>query len=107
MRAACTAASWRASNSDWVTMSPFTLATTRSTISARKEAETTSAPAARRRAALGRMRTRDRFMIHLGPGHEAPDELADALVRLPAQEKAARRLPAFGQAGFTRGHPLL
>jgi hypothetical protein len=26
---ACTAASWRASNSDWVTMSPFTLATTR------------------------------------------------------------------------------
>src|SRR5256885_43708 len=107
MRAACTAASWRASNSDWVTMSPFTLATRRSMISAREEAERARAPARARSTALRRKRTIDGFMIHLGPGHEAPDELADTAVRFPAEELRARRLPALGEAGLAGGHALL
>src|SRR5215468_10779923 len=108
MWAACTAASWRASNSDWVTMSPFTLATSRSTISALEEADIAAkAAATAHQTTLRRMRTGDGFMIHLGPGHEAPDELADTVVRLAAHQLRARRLPAFGQAGRARGHPLL
>src|SRR6187399_2011561 len=107
MRAACTAASCRASNSDWVTMSPFTLATTRSMISAREEAERTRAPRPRRRPALRRTRTRDRFMIHLGSGHEALDELADAGRGFLTEEVGARRLPALGQAGFARGESFV
>src|SRR6187399_149674 len=107
MRAACTAASWRASNSDWVTMSPFTLATTRSMISAREEAERERTPAPRRAATLRRTRTGDGFMIHLGPGHQALDELADARVRLLAQQLGPRRFPALRKAGLARGHALV
>src|SRR6185436_9091626 len=81
MRAACTAASWRASNSDCVMMSPFTLATTRSMISARVEAESARRAAPTRAAPLRRTRTGDGFMIHLGPGHEGLDELTDGLAR--------------------------
>src|ERR1041385_2435961 len=107
MRAACTAASWRASNSDWVTISPFTLATRRSMISAREEAERARAPARRRRTALRGKRTVDGFMLHLGPGHEAADEFADTAVRLPAEELGTGRRPALREAGLAGGHPLL
>src|SRR6188508_363852 len=106
MRAACTAASCRASNSDWVTMSPFTLATTRSMISAREEAERARRPASRA-APLRRTRTGDGFMIHLGPGHQALDELADAHVGLLTQQLGPRRLPALRKVGLAGGHALL
>src|SRR6185436_6707654 len=107
MRAACTAASWRASNSDCVMMSPFTLATTRSMISAREEAERARRPAPTRAAPLRRTRTGDGFIIHLGPGHEALDELTDALVRFPAEQLGPRRLPALRKVGLARGHALV
>src|SRR5207237_3914481 len=107
MCAAWTEASWRDSNSDWVTMSPLTRAMMRSTISAREEAERARVEAARRAARLGRTQARDGFMVHLGPGHQVPDELADALVRLPAQELGPRRLPALRGAGLPRGDALL
>jgi len=46
-------------------------------------------------------------MIHLGPGHEALDELTDALVRFPAEQLGPRRLPALRKVGLARGHALV
>src|ERR1043165_546447 len=107
MRAACAAACWRASNSDCVMMSPFPLATTRSMISARVEAESASRAAPTRAAPLRRTRTGDGFMIHLGPGHEGLDELTDALVRFLAEQLGPRRIAALGKAGLAGGHALV
>src|SRR5262245_51811336 len=83
IRAACTAASWRASNSDWVTISPLTLTITRSTTSARASTA--------RKARLGRRRgpNRCRFIVHLGTGHQARDEFALAALRLLAGQLGA------------------
>src|SRR5215217_3862507 len=97
MRACCTAATWRCSNSLWVTISPLTATMTRSSTSAGAES------AAASRLGRKRARTLGRFMVHLGAGHEARDEItagtrrarrlqpgADLWARL-VQRQAARR----------------
>src|SRR5438876_2481780 len=92
--AACTAATWRAWNSERVTMSPFTLATTRSTISAGAAAARAS------RLRVGRS-FRD-LMVHLGAGHHRPHEFTPGFVRLLAQDlgpDALARLVEGGLAG--------
>src|SRR5262245_46262488 len=72
-RAFWAAATWRDWNSVRVTISPLTLATMRSRISARAETE----------KALRRTRGRiSRCMVHLCPGQEVRDELADLPIRL-------------------------
>src|SRR5258708_904537 len=79
--AAWAAASWRDWNSDWVMISPFTLAMIRSRI---------SAPTGAARSRLGRTRrTICRGMVHLCLGQELRHELADPLVRLLAGEEGA------------------
>src|SRR5262249_14773369 len=108
MWACWTEAIWRPSKSDCVTMSPFTLTITRSSTSARAaRASSGSRPAARAHAAaraagrrrlgcgLGRL---GGFMIHLGTGHQALDELVDTLVGLLAQQQRADLVPALLQA---------
>src|SRR5450432_1723281 len=107
MCAPCTEASWRASNSDWVTMSPFTLATTRSMISARVDAEWTRPARTRRRAALRRTCSRDGFIVHLGSGQEALNELAHTDVGLAAEDLRARGVPALRKAGRLGGEALV
>src|SRR5688572_26782327 len=81
-------------------MSPFTLAITRSTISARVKA----AAAAR---LTDSSRSFDGFMIHLGPGHDGPDELADRAVRFPPLERRLHPRPAFVQHGRARRPALV
>src|SRR5688572_32944814 len=97
MRAAWMAATWRASNSDRVTMSPFTRATALSTI---------SAPATLATSRLATIGFHD-FMIHPGPGHEVPDECADGLVRLLAEQRGPRGFAALLHRGLAGGRPLL
>src|SRR5262245_30062696 len=83
MRAFCTAATWRASNSDWVIMSPFTRTITRSTRSAYAIAPSGSARLRLSRTGLSR------FMVHLRAGHEARDEFALRALLLVRQEPRA------------------
>src|SRR6185295_5193907 len=97
MRAACTAAIWRASNSDWVTTSPFTLTMTRSLISPRAAAAT--------RTTLMRVSALSGFMIHLGPGHEARDELLDPCVHLLPPEAGPDLVPALLERRLARRLP--
>src|SRR5262249_30681232 len=83
MRACCTAATWRLSNSLRVTIWPFTLATIFSITSARADAASSR---------LGTRARRNGFMIHLGLGHQALDVAADGRVGLaPAQQAADLR----------------
>src|SRR6185295_4097791 len=95
MRACWTAATWRASNSDWVTTSPFTLTITRSRISPR------AAAAKRTRLRMGSALSR--FMVHLGSGQEARDELLDLLVRLHRAEAGLDLAPRLLQRGLAGG----
>src|SRR4029450_12745394 len=95
--AACTAATWRDWNSERVTMSPFTLATTRSRISG-------GAAVARRALRAGRRRFRD-LMVHLGAGHQRPHELPGGLVRLAAQDLGADPLARRLERGLPPGIP--
>src|SRR5690349_11576161 len=96
MRAACTAATWRASNSDWVTMSPFTRTITRSS---------SSAPAngcsATRRLRLSRTGLGG-FMVHLRAGEQARDEFALGALLLLLEEQGADAMAALLEIGGTR-----
>src|SRR5262245_25091093 len=78
-RAFWAAATWRDWNSVRVTISPLTLATMRSRISAR-------AGTATLRRTRGRI---SRCMVHLCPGQEVRDELADLAIRLLMCEELA------------------
>src|SRR5262245_13597770 len=91
IRASWTAAIWRASNSDWVTMSPFTLTITFSMISPRA--------AAPKRTRLRMVRGQRGFMVHLGSGHQARDELLDLRVRFLAPEAGADLVAALVERG--------
>src|SRR6187401_3451594 len=96
MRAACTAATWRDSNSDWVTMSPFTRTMTRSR---------SSAPArgcsARKRLRLSRTGLGG-FMVHLRAGEQARDEFALGALLLLLEQQGADAMAALLEIGGVR-----
>src|SRR5688572_4942334 len=83
-------------------MSPFTRTMTRSRSSAPPCAASRVRPRTRRRTGLGRLRLRDGFMVHLGPGQEAPDEFLDTALRLLLEEKFLDLLARLFEAGQAR-----
>src|SRR5262245_28090477 len=81
-------------------MSPPTLAITRSMISPGEERANTTARLTRGMSKRG-------FMVHLGSGHQDPDELALRLLRLAARQQRMYLDAAFLQSGVPCGLPRL